>query len=328
MTAASTTTATPTPAAAAAAAAAAAPVSRLLASAPANILPQHRRFFADFEQTTDDATDARRAVNLVRATLAPEFRRTMYVWLRNGPLPAFSNTRLFHAIARGDEKIEAMQISACDLVPRAPPATAAATGDNKQHDDASAATSAGATAATAAATPLGATATATSHDVPAAAAQQRLDALARDFDIRVTVQMLVQVPSARYCHNFDFFRTRMRSTGVADHFGGKPEAGEMAADTTARILAVSKVFSIFRALDWVSRKTIKLPTKLDPRALPLHMMGLSEAFPTQPARYVKSFTFAYCPEVRHWRVAEMSTLGHYMRDFDPATWRAENGGTP
>jgi hypothetical protein len=257
------------------------------------------------------------SVRLLRALFTPAFRRELYATQQalvvREPQTQVMGQRTFRALAHADERIDALQIAAVELVRIGPPPPPAPTAD-----------ATGATGAEPAAAPAPATVTSQSS-----AEAQTLVAAATatndDLDVIVTVKLLVQAPPGRYCVNYEYFRAHMRTDGVADHFGGSAEAAAAAADATARVLAVSNVYNIFRCLDWITRRLFSTPSKLDPRALPLPMLGLSEEFPTQPARVVKTLTMHYSRDVGHWRILGASADGHFFQDFSRDAWISCNG---
>jgi hypothetical protein len=294
-------------------------------------------------------------VSLVRSLLSPSFRASLYkfspwntkfmntfasVSTSGNPLATPSPdtaARLYQMIAHDDEKIEAVQIESFELIPKG-----ADKNSNKEEKDEGETKTASSeddtnNNSTGSYTPkqdfddfppAGASGT-TSISLAEYVRQERMKDVTQRYDILVSVNLLVQIPPARYCYNYEYFRSRMRTDGegLEDHFGGNLEAVQAAAISTARILAISNVFNTFRALEWIGNKIFKTPARLDPRAMPHHILGLSEAFPTQPCRYVKTMKLVYNPELEHWRINKMQLSGHYLKDFDAEDWKASGGGS-
>lgn len=345
--------------------------------------------------------EAVQATQFVRGCLSPSLRKPMYEIIAASTMPHIQGAiwstwcRMYHAPARDDEILEALNIASFELVPNGMATSSSSSASATEGDDEDASAKEEATKQE--------TKSSKKSDWSSEEAnlRRKLDEMTSTHDVRVTVNALFRVPQERYVHNWAFFRKRMRFSKLKDaaatsaasdtapddasskkatssnvsaasngsssaksvdsksssndskknkksesdgdddhaadrdaavvaHYGGSEAAANLACDNMCRILAVSGAFNVFRAIDYISRTVFKHKdgAMLDPRAFPLQMMGLSETFPTQPARYVKNYIFVYNKTLQHWRLAGAGTQGHYLRDFDSGDFSSRGGFVP
>jgi hypothetical protein len=194
---------------------------------------------------------------------------------------------------------------------------------------------------------------------PGAQAAQ-LDELLKYGDIIVAVDLLLVVPPGRYCHNFDFFRNELfdpnavvadtevseataqsaSGEGVTSGEGGKAAAAVESApkpdnvpplpvvDGAARLFALlTENGAVFRFLRWLVRRRRGAQNRVDPAAVPLHMLRLPGDFMSRPPRYVKRVYMVLDPTVKRWRVHGVMPLGNFMAPFSIAAWKEHGGWT-